>query len=128
MRVTALAGVAWAVVLAAATPAVAAQQYTVAANDTLYSIARRFGVSVGYLAQINGIRDSGRIRVGAVLVIPDPRPGPRRPRPVAAASGQPISSRPSFTYLYVVRAGDTLSQLARAHGVTVDALQRANGL
>jgi peptidoglycan DL-endopeptidase LytE len=128
MRVTALAGVAWAVVLAAATPAVAAQQYTVAANDTFYSIARRFGVSVGYLAQINGIRDPGRIRVGAVLVIPDPRPGPRQPRPVAAASGQPISSRSSFTYLYVVRAGDTLSQLAREHGVTVDALQRANGL
>ncbi len=46
MRVTAWAGVAWAVVLAAATPAVAVQQYTVAANDTLYNIARRFGVSV----------------------------------------------------------------------------------
>jgi LysM repeat protein len=128
MRVTVWAGVAWAVILAAATPAVAAQQYTVAANDTLYSIARRFGVSVDYLAQINGIRDPGRIRVGAILVIPDPRTGPRQPRAVAAASGHPISSRPSFTYLYVVRPGDTLSHLARAHGVTVDALQRANGL
>src|SRR2546426_13013 len=128
MRITAWAGVAWAVILAAATPAVAAQQYTVAANDTLYSIARRFGVSVDYLAQINGIRDPGRIRVGALLVIPDPRTGPRQPRAVAAASGHPISSRPSFTDHYVVRPGDTLSHLARAHGVTVDALQRANGL
>jgi len=59
MRVTAWAGVAWAVILAAATPAVAAQQYTVAANDTLYSIARRFGVSVDYLAQINGFAIPG---------------------------------------------------------------------
>ena len=128
MRVTAWAAVAWAVVLAAATPAAATQQYTVAANDTLYSIARRFGVSVDYLAQVNAIRDPGRIRVGAVLVIPSPRSGPRQPRATAAPSGRPISSTPSFTSLYVVRPGDTLFRLARTYGVSVDALQRANGL
>ncbi len=126
MRVTAWAGVAWAVVLTAATPAAATQQYMVAANDTLYGIARRFGVSVDYLAQVNGIRDPGRIQLGAVLVIPGPGSGPRQPR--AASSGRPVSSRPSFTYLYVVRPGDTLFHLAQTYGVTVDALQRANGL
>jgi len=61
-------------------------------------------------------------------VIPDPRTGPRQPRAVASRLGHPISSRPSFTDHYVVRPGDTLSHLARAHGVTVDALQRANAL
>ena len=128
MRVTVWAGVAWAVVLAAATPATATQQYTVVANDTLYSIARRFGVSLDYLAQINGIRDPGRIRVGAVLVIPDPGSGPRGLHAATISSGQPVSSRPSFTYPYVVRPGDTLFHLAQRFGVTVDALERANGL
>ena len=128
MRVTAWAGVAWAVVLAAAIPAAATQQYTVAANDTLYSIALRFGVSVDYLAQVNAIRDPGRIRVGAVLVIPNPRSGARQSRVAAASLGRSISAAPSFTSLYVVRPGDTLFRLARTYGVSVDALQRANGL
>ena len=44
--------------------------YTVRCGDTLYSISRHFGVSVGELASVNHICDPNRIYVGQVLVIP----------------------------------------------------------
>lgn len=128
MRVTVYLSLACAIALAAAVPVGATQQYTVAEHDTLYSIARRFGVSVDLLAQVNGIRNPGLIRVGAILVIPDPAPlrGPQRaPGP---SSVQPAPVRPQAPSAYVVRRGDTLYSLARIFGVTVEALQQANGL
>jgi peptidoglycan DL-endopeptidase LytE len=126
MRVRVYCSLACAIVLAAAIPAGATQQYIVAEHDTLYSIARRFGVSVEYLAQINGIRNPGVIRIGTILVIPDPASlkAPQR----ATSSVQPAPVRPQPPAVYVVRRGDTLHSLARTFDVTVEALQQANGL
>jgi len=49
--------------------------HTVAAGETLYSIARRYGVSVADLRQRNGLR-SDTIRVGQVLRLPSPDRSP----------------------------------------------------
>ncbi len=52
-------------------PPVSSQQtYVIQSGDTLFSVARRFGVSVQEIANLNGIRDAGQIRVGQVLRIP----------------------------------------------------------
>ncbi len=48
------------------------QTYTVRQGDTLSEIAVRFGVSVAALADANGIDDPALVRVGQVLVIPQP--------------------------------------------------------
>jgi cell wall-associated NlpC family hydrolase len=128
MRVTVYLSVACAIVLAGAIPARATQQYTIAEHDTLYSIARRFGVSVDLLAEVNGIRNPGLIRVGAILVIPDPGPARGPHRASGPSSVQPTSVRPQAPSAYVVRRGDTLYSLARTFGVTVEALQQENGL
>jgi LysM repeat protein len=48
------------------------QTYVVKKGDTLYDIARRFGVSLQALAAANGITDPRLIRPGQVLVIPLP--------------------------------------------------------
>ncbi len=140
MRIAAAITTAVTLILAVSASAGAAQQYTVAPHDTLYSIARRFGVSVVALAEANGLRDPSRIRAGAVLVIPDrsaagvPASSPRRPAqvsrsvsaaPPAASSAATASSAASK---YVVRPGDTLYSLARTHGLTVGELQDANRL
>jgi peptidoglycan DL-endopeptidase LytE len=71
MRVAACIATAIAIGLAASLPADAAHFYTVARHDTLYSIARRFGVPLSLLVRVNGIRDPSRIEVGMVLRIPD---------------------------------------------------------
>lgn len=44
--------------------------YTVVAGDTLYGIARRFGVVMEVLAGVNNIENPSLIRVGQVLTIP----------------------------------------------------------
>ena len=71
MRVVACVATAIAIGVAASLPADAAQFYTVAPHDTLYKIARHFGVPLSLLVQVNGIHDPSRIEVGMVLRIPD---------------------------------------------------------
>jgi LysM repeat protein len=55
--------------------------YTVAPGDTLFAIARRFGVTVADLVQANELADPNQLAVGQVLVIPglaatQPAPAP----------------------------------------------------
>lgn len=86
--------------------------YTVESGDTLFSIAREFGVSVSDLAFANGITNPDRILAGQVLTIP------------SGGSGTPGETPPTYT----VGAGDTLFSLAREFGTTVTALVDANNL
>ncbi len=43
--------------------------YTVQSGDTLSSIARRYGVSVSYLVNLNGIRNPNLIYAGQMLKV-----------------------------------------------------------
>lgn len=53
------------------TPTPGGTSYTVQQGDTLSKIARKFGVNMTVLAQVNGISNTNRIYIGQVLVIPD---------------------------------------------------------
>jgi LysM repeat protein len=44
--------------------------YKVRSGDTLTAIAARFGTTVRVLAQLNGISDPSRLRIGQVLKLP----------------------------------------------------------
>lgn len=48
------------------------QVHIVASGETLYSISRRYGVSVQAIQQRNNISDPNRIQVGQQLIIPTP--------------------------------------------------------
>jgi murein DD-endopeptidase MepM/ murein hydrolase activator NlpD len=50
--------------------AASGRSYVVAAGDTLYSIARKHGVSPGELARVNGIGADGTVKLGTPLTIP----------------------------------------------------------
>lgn len=88
------------------------QDYTVQPGDTLYSIARRFGTTAERLAELNGLPDPHRLRVGQRLRIAG---GPAEPEAAPGAT-------------YVVQPGDTLWSIARRHGTTPVQLARANGM
>ena len=45
--------------------------FVVRRGDSLYSIAKSFGVSAGELAYINQLSDPSRLTVGQTIVIPD---------------------------------------------------------
>ncbi len=47
-----------------------ARVHVVARGETAYSIARRYGTTVGALAQANGLSDATRLRVGQRLRVP----------------------------------------------------------
>lgn len=59
--------------------------YTVRWGDTLSQIAARTGLSVQYLAELNGIEDVDRIFAGQVLCLRPPALGPQ-PSPVATTT------------------------------------------
>ncbi|RMF73010.1 MAG: LysM peptidoglycan-binding domain-containing protein [Acidobacteria bacterium] len=102
-------------------PAVGADgTYRVRRGDTLSVIARRFGVSVRQLQDWNALGRSTRIVAGQRLRVgrAPGRPG-RTARPV-----EPVAAGAAYT----VRRGDTAWEIARAHGVSLSALLRANGL
>jgi len=92
--------------------------YTVKKGDTLSSIARRHGVSVAKLQDVNRLRGS-QIRVGQRLNITG---GSTRTAGLQKASVQ------AKKRLYRVRSGDTLWSIAQSHSVTVDALCKHNGI
>ncbi len=111
-----------------------ATTHTVAKGETLSSIANQHGLSVGELAALNSIQDKNKLRIGQKLVIPAgtrkpaPKPAPAKPEPTAvAAPGASSSPLPPGT-LYQVKAGDTLSGIAKRHGVKVDTIRKANAL
>ncbi len=82
-RVSVIVLVLVAAFLMGSIPVLADSSYVVQRGDTLYSIGRRYGVSVWEIARANGIADVNRIWVGQVLRIPGggggghiPGPGP----------------------------------------------------
>ena len=80
--------------------------YTVKSGDSLYSIAKQYGVTVDALKSANG-KTSNLLSIGEVLVIPTTNTGTRT---------------------YIVKSGDSLWKIATNYGVSVNALKQANGL
>lgn len=76
-------------------------EHEVQSGETLYSIARRYGVGVRELSEVNGIESPDLLLPGTLLTVA------RR---------------------YRIQPGDTLYGIARSEGVTVAELQALNGL
>ena len=83
--------------------------YTVKVGDTLWSIARRFNTTVEDLMKYNNL-SSDVINVGTILTIPN-------------SSDTSINSS-----MYVVKAGDTLWNIAKRYNTTVENLMMMNNL
>jgi len=82
-------------------------------GESLWLIARRYGVGVVDLQRMNGLGAGTMIRPGQRLVIETDR----APEPPALIDGK-----------YIVRQGDSLWQISRRQNVELDALMRWNSL
>lgn len=98
---------------AASAQAVCGPNYRIAPGDTLARVARSCEVSPEALRRANPRIDWSRLRIGAVVDVPEIGGG-RRPVPGRGAD------------VYVIRPGDTLRSVARALSVDVDALLDTN--
>ena len=92
-----------------------AREYIVEPGDYLQKVAKMHGVEVGDIKAANKLQ-SDRIIVGQKLIIPASKPK------IEKVTAVDTSDR------YVVRAGDSLSTIARHLGVTQAALAKANNI
>ena len=97
--------------------------YIVQAGDTLYSIARRSGMSLNTLLSINGLSQSSVIRPGQTLSVSGS---------ASQTTATPVSYQTTSTSTgngtYTVKAGDTLYRIAYNHGISLTTLLSINGL
>lgn len=91
--------------------------YTVQPNDGWWVIARRTGVSAAELQRLNGITASTVLHPGMVLITAATAP---------AATPTPAPAPAPGTY--TVREGDGWWIIAHRTGVTMETLQRLNGM
>lgn len=95
--------------------------YTVKAGDTLSQIAASHGTSYQNLASLNHLSNPNEIYVGQTLKL----------QATTNTSTQTTTSTPAASTnqgTYTVKAGDTLSAIAAAHGTSYEALAQANGI
>ncbi|MDH6237234.1 LysM peptidoglycan-binding domain-containing protein [Cryobacterium sp. CG_9.6] len=107
-----------ATVIAAAVEAPPAQ-YSVVEGDTVSGIATRFGLSTPTVLSLNGLDSSALIFPGQVLMLSGG---------AATASATPAAQNVQDAQSYTVLSGDTIGAIAGAHGLSTDAVLRANGL
>lgn len=86
-------------------------RYVIKSGDTLFSIARRYGLTVAQLAAYNNITNINLIYAGQVIYIPGTGGG-----------------TPGTGSTYVVQRGDTLFSIARRYGLTVAQLAAYNNI
>lgn len=100
---------------AVAAAAFAQESHTVQPNQTLYSIARLYNVSVDQLKQWNNL-ETPAIRVGQTLVV----------KPAA----QPVqTANPGLNpFIYTIRTGDSVSSLAIKFDTPPEVLRAINSL
>jgi murein DD-endopeptidase MepM/ murein hydrolase activator NlpD len=89
----------------ASTAPVTLKSYTVQTGDTMFSIAKKHGVSVDAVLWANNLTDANVIKVGQQLTIP-----------------------PATGKLYVAKDGDTLDNLATSFSVSKAGIAAVNGL
>jgi LysM repeat protein len=108
--------------------------YTVGRGDSLWSIAKKHGISVGELAKANNISTGTALKPGRKLIIPG-KPGAAKeaPAPVAlttaaektAATPHPANGE---AVKHTVQVGESLGVIARKYQVSVGELAAANNI
>jgi membrane-bound lytic murein transglycosylase D len=105
--------------------------YEVGRRDTLPMIAKQYGTTAATLMKLNDLAGGARLTPGQTLKIPQISGElPEKVLLAAARVDHPATDlgRKQRQIVYRVRAGETLSSIARSHGVPVSTLARLNDL
>lgn len=96
-------------------PLAGSDYYVVKKGDTLWSIARAYGLTVERLKSLNNLT-SNNLTIGDSLIVKD-------------SSGNSDNSSSAYNNkYYIVKKGDSLYSIARSNNMTVDKLKSLNNL
>jgi len=114
--------------------------HEVQAGDTLYSIGRKYGVSVNAIQEANALSDNG-IKVGQKIKIPDGKVSAAETPKTTQANATSASSATATTAQtksqtppvnsdgsYTVQKGETWFGISKKYGISVADLQKLNGV
>ncbi|RMF07105.1 MAG: LysM peptidoglycan-binding domain-containing protein, partial [Candidatus Neomarinimicrobiota bacterium] len=93
-------------------------------GESLWTISRKYHVSIHDLAAVNKIKNRHRIQVGQKLTIPISSPRTSGRSAVAQSQGPPGTQK----IIYTVKKGDTLGQIAEDYHTRASYIRRWNGL
>ncbi|MGO9585889.1 MAG: LysM peptidoglycan-binding domain-containing protein [Limisphaerales bacterium] len=97
-------------------------EYVVVHGDTLGKIAKKNGVTLSALKAANPGVEPTKLKVGQKLTIPAGGTAP-------GATGASVGSDTGMGgETYMVKSGDSLTKIAKAHGTTVKAIKAENNL
>ncbi|HEV8095779.1 MAG TPA: LysM peptidoglycan-binding domain-containing protein, partial [Burkholderiales bacterium] len=100
------------------------QAYQPKKGDSIESLAKKFGMTVGQLKEVNGIAPRARV-LPALLVVPVNGAAVEAKRmPIMYAPPIPAPGPRSVTY--TVKLGDTLPAIAQRYHVSVEDLRQSN--
>lgn len=105
------------------------QTYQPKRGDSLEGIAKKFGVGLAQLREVNGITPRANALPALMVVPTGASPGGARDLgrlPIMYAPPIPLAG--PRTFVHTVKAGDTLPAIAGRYGVKVDDLRRWNAI
>ncbi|MDD8031352.1 MAG: LysM peptidoglycan-binding domain-containing protein [Acidobacteriota bacterium] len=99
-------------------------------GENLGLIARRYRTTVSAIVRLNNLKNSRLIYPGQRLKIPgqnqDLIPADNDNQPVKVISGPAAGQEGSF--IYVVKSGDTLYEISRTYGISINKIKKDNNL
>jgi len=94
--------------------------HVVQSGEVISNIAKRYGTTTKAILQANNLKSNTIIKPGQQLIIPLPVADVPTPTPTPMPSPTPVT--------YVVKSGDTLSDIAAKFNTTAAALMKVNGI
>lgn len=101
--------------------------HKVKAGETLYSISRTLDVSVAELRAWNNLNDNA-LAIGQELVYYIGQEELTTPEPIEEGESLISISQPQENAFYIVKSGDNLTTIARAHSMSLSELRALNDL
>ncbi|MBV7336823.1 LysM peptidoglycan-binding domain-containing protein [Chloroflexi bacterium TSY] len=109
-------------------PVPSEQKYVVQAGDSLGAIAKSNNLTIADLLAVNRITNPDSLAIGRTLVLPSPKADEPNNSVENAGNVSQVGAVRSGYYFYMVRPGDTLSDVASDFNSTILALIEYNGL
>jgi LysM repeat protein len=99
-------------------------EYIIVKGDNFYDLAKKHGVTMKAIEDANPGKDPKKLKLGDKIIIPA-----STTTTTTTSTGASVGTTAATgEQIYVVKSGDTLTAIAKAHSITLKELRAANNL